>query len=115
MINKIKVNNLIQQILNAAIVDVMGEATGVKVEWDVEEATGDPKNQVLLLTWEDEGKQSFSVIFTERGLSDARVSGNNIFLKDHEGEKTHLVLWEQIGMDCEGNLKLGDEYPPVSC
>jgi hypothetical protein len=116
-VNKIKIKNLIAQLQVADQIEVRGEHESVRLVWDEADIKGDPENQVVLLTWLDDDETSewnaceFLIILTEQGLSDARVSGNNIFCKDHEGNKIHLCLWERHGMDCEENLKMGANYP----
>jgi hypothetical protein len=110
MINKIKVMNLLAQIGVADTIELVGDCPAVDMEWD-SEVKGDPENQVLLLTWEDEEHQEFSVILTEQSLSDAEIDGNHITCDDHEGTATYIRLWQHRAMDIEENLKCGANYP----
>jgi len=93
MVNKTKVNNLLTHIAQCDTVEVAGEAENVRISWDGE-IKGDPENQILLLTWEDDEGQEFSVILTEQGLSAATVEGNTIACEDCEGDEFLLRLWD---------------------
>ena len=114
MINQVKVGNLVTQLSVAYSVEVAGENENVRVDLGGD-PTGDPENQVVLLTWEDDPEHNqpgleFSVILTEQGLSDALVKGNSIFCLDHEGEEVHLRLWERQPMACVIHMAEGAHY-----
>ena len=114
MIDKIKIENLLKQLDVASCVEVAGENENVWVDLGCD-PVGDPENQVVLLTWDDDPEHNqpglkFSVILTEQGLSDARVSENSIFCLDYEGEEVHLRLWERQPMACDKNLVEGAQY-----
>jgi hypothetical protein len=98
MVDKNKVEKLIQQIQLADSIEIIGVGSDCECRWDGE-VKGDPENQVLLLTWEDDGTQEFSVILTEQGLSDAKCDGNAILCNDHEGNETQIFLWKLSPLD----------------
>ena len=110
MIDQIKVTNLLAQIGVADTIELVGDCPAVHMEWD-SDVRGESENQVLLLTWEDNEHQEFSVILTEQGLSDAEIDGNYITCDDHEGNTTYIRLWKHQAMDIEENLKCGANYP----
>jgi len=103
MINKTKVNALLDQLVQCYSIDVFEEQSNVNLEWGAE-ITGDPNNQVALLTWTDADGLEFNIILTEQGLNDATVSENLIALKDVNGEEVTLALWDQKSWPVEKRL-----------
>lgn len=59
----------------------------------VRDVTGKPENEVVCISWDDEEGQSFSVKFTEQGLSDAMRYKNCLTLEDHEGDEVDLYFF----------------------
>ena len=110
MIDIIKVTNLVTQLRVADQIEVVGETEKASMEWDDCCALGDPENQVVYLTWEDDDGYLSNTILTEQGLNDAKVSSNSIILNDYEGEEVHLRLWERIPMACDKNLAEGAQF-----
>ena len=108
MINKIKVKNLIAQLETCDEFEVTGDSPMLNgVEWTVE-VTGEPNNQVCLITWYDVEGQEFSVILTEQSLSDANVNSNRIYCEDHTGNMIEIALWRRVGWPAEALLQHGD-------
>jgi len=110
MIDIIKVTNLVTQLQVADQIEVVGETEKASMEWDDCCALGDPENQVVYLTWEDDNGYLSNTILTEQGLNDAKVSSNSIILNDYEGEEVHLRLWERTPMACGRNLAEGAQF-----
>jgi hypothetical protein len=108
MVNKIKVENLIAQLESCDCFEITGESPLLNsLSWDAE-VTGDPDNQVCLISWIDDEGLEYSVILTEQGLSDARVCGHRINCDDHEGEPIEIALWRRVGWPTEELMKHGD-------
>ena len=94
--NTEKIEKLLKLITDAGmiVIDDSPYLHGV----DVEDTTGEPDNEVVHATWEDDDKE-FSVIFTEQGLSDAAFEGNTIILEDHEGTLSSINLYDLTAVD----------------
>lgn len=108
MINKIKVENLLAQLQSCDCFEVTGDSPLLEgLAWDTE-VTGEPDNQVALITWNDEEGQEYSIVLTEQGLSEAHVCGHRINCEDHEGEPVEIALWRRVGWPTEELLKHGD-------
>lgn len=62
-------------------------------KWDRAEATGQPDNQVVRFSWEQDG-DLYEVKLTEEGLAQATFNAEEgVFeIPDHEGEPTKLFL-----------------------
>jgi len=109
MINKEKVEQLIEQIRYCDVYEVVGESPFLNdVTWDTE-VIGKPDNQVLLIKWHAVWGQEFSVILTEQGLSDAVIDENKIICKDHEGDEITIALYStnplHIFLDIDNETK----------
>jgi len=110
MINKVKVENLVSQLQVADQIEVVGETETAAMNWDDAEPIGDPENQLIYLSWENDDGYLYNTILTEQGLNDAQVSENSIILVDYEGEEIHLRLWERKPMTCDKNLAEGAQF-----
>ena len=86
-----KVKNLLETIKNAAVVIVDNSPYLHSV--CPEEFIGDPENEVLLINWHDDEGLEYKAIFTEKNLSEAKIFGNQIFLKDKEEYDCEIRLF----------------------
>lgn len=63
-------------------------------EWETEDATGCPENQVVRFSWTD-GCSEYSDILTEEGIAKGMFDGNGKFVAENvEGEKTVIRFFE---------------------
>lgn len=63
-------------------------------EWETDEPTGDPENQILNFTWVDDDGDKFSCTLTEAGVANGNWSGNSFVCDDDEGEQVKLTLYK---------------------
>jgi hypothetical protein len=91
--NTKKINSLAEQIYEADAI-IITDCSGVLTnnvdirDLGCEEET----NEVLHISWYDGDGQLFTVTITEEGLDNAVINGDNIELKDSEGEDTTIKL-----------------------
>ena len=107
-----KVKNLIAQLETCDCYEVVGDSPYLDgLNW-AGEVKGDPNNETVLITWNDEEGLEYNVVLTEKNLSQAHVSGNNIFCEDQNGDDIHirlwLRLWRRVDWPAEELLKHGD-------
>ena len=89
-----KIESLLNQIENAAM--LMVDDSPYLHSVSVSEIEERDTNEVLYMNWHDDEGQEYSVTITERGLSDAIVTGNKITLEDHEGYETIICLYDIV-------------------
>ena len=107
MIDKIKVKNLLAQLQSCDGFEVNRESPMLDgLAWEAE-VKGEPNNQIALISWCDEDAQEYSIILTERGLSDAQVSGQCINCYDIEDNPVDITLWRRVAWPTEKLMEHG--------
>lgn len=63
---------------------------------NIADALDDPDNEVVYLGWADAEDQYYRIKFTERGLSNARVSDGNLVMENNEGDEITIEFNELV-------------------
>jgi hypothetical protein len=93
MIDINKVTHLLSVFTWAGAIQVLGESPLLSSpEW-TDEPNGTADHQVLMFSWHESNKEAF-LIFTEQGISDARVVGQTVRMKDVNDEDREIAVWQ---------------------
>lgn len=65
--------------------------------WEVSTPNGDPYNEVVCITWQDEGVDC-SMKLTEGGISSGEWGGESFFCHDSEGDEVQLSLYNHVAL-----------------
>jgi hypothetical protein len=64
--------------------------------WTTSPMTGEPDNQVVHFSWEDEKRQLYSVTLTEAGIGVGKWVETSFFCEDVDGEDTQISMYKAM-------------------
>lgn len=65
--------------------------------WETTEPTGEPDNELIRFSWED-NYHCFSVVLTEAGIASGKWKGNAFLCLDSEGDEVEITLFKQVAI-----------------
>lgn len=93
--NLLKIQSLLNQIENAAIISVADSPYLHSCEV-FGEPEGKPDEEILLFNWHDDSGLEFEVRITEKGLDESVIDKNKIICQDMDGERVVITLYDLV-------------------
>lgn len=87
-------SEFIERLHQADIVEL--DSSGVLYRWTTSKVTGEPGNQVVRFTWDDDEGQSYAVILDEAGIAEGEWDRNTLRCVDTDGDPVSVMLYRIV-------------------
>lgn len=87
-------SEFIERLHHADVVEL--DSAGVLYRWTTSKVTGEPGNQVVRFTWDDDEGQSYAVILDEAGIAEGEWDRNTLRCVDTDGDPVSVMLYRIV-------------------